>query len=309
MQQILSFALVRFALGLKITPEDAARQLIYDSFSGYDVLTAAREALEKTRDKILPGEDPGVNVEADRYSFFACDESREDLVWDLIQRFREDSNLKRAAITHTQLSKINDFFGVQGPCHDQRLKDYHRVNNKIKAHQQRFGQDPAPTVETGLFFDLMEGEDPLTFCAYMAIRSIIGKRKYCKTTKEAIRQRMFGAKSANVFEHLLCKEKAIFLLNEKTSRSEKARRYWLDKMINKLQNKKLVTKIGIKRRLYLSCTLSYSKLAEIISNEHRDNSPKKAEIKAIQIIKNRAGNRAGNGAGSGAAIIHELFYT
>jgi len=316
MQDILKFALVKFALSQEITKEDAARQLIYDTFCGNDVLAAAKTAFKENRGKNwLPKEDPGLNQlnEIDRYMFFSHNEERENLVWEIIELFRQDNSLLQAAITHTQLSKINQFFNVKGPKHDQRLRQFNEVNEKIKAHELRFNADPKPTIETELFFDFMNNDDmdPMLFAAYIAIRSIIGRRKYCKTTKEAIRQRMFGAKNNTVFEHLLNKEKAINELNEKTSRSEKSQRYWLDKMIKKLQDRKLITKIGIKRRLYLSCILSYEKLAQIIMKEDQQSTSKNDEKKAIQMIKKGAGSGAGNGAakgaGSGAAIITELF--
>jgi hypothetical protein len=289
MQDILRFALVKFALGQEISTEDAARQLIYDTICGNDVLAAARGALENSSYRDWhPEDETGIDFlnDIDRYSFFAANETREDLVYDLVEVFKEDSNLFQAAIKHSQLSKINQFFGVQGPGHDQRLKAFDKVNRKIKSHELRFGNDPKPTIETSLFFDFMNNEDdPLLFACYMAIRSILGRRKYCKTTKHAIQQRMFGAKSNKVFEHLLSKEKMIHKQNEIISRSEKSKRYWIDKLIKKLQERNLITKIGVKRNLYLSCLLGYEKLGQMIIKEDQQSTPKTEEMAMILKIK------------------------
>ncbi len=60
----------------------------------------------------------------------------------------------------------------------------------------------------------------MTFAVYLAIHSILGKKKYCRTTKEMILARAFGFRN---MEELMKNPPALF---EKYSK-----RYWIDKLL------------------------------------------------------------------------------
>lgn len=102
-----------------------------------------------------------------------------------------------------------------------------KEGKKIKPHN-----DPQPSINTSLLFDFRD-KDKTEFeiaqlLAYIAIRSILGKRQYVKTNKAHIVSRMFGYASVN---HLPVNfHGAIEALFKKYSN-----RYHIDKVLQALE--------------------------------------------------------------------------
>jgi hypothetical protein len=291
MENIIVYSIVDFALKQKITIKDAARQTCYDKFCKNEILISFNR-----RFKILyKNSDLEKSIEAtssDEISnsvsvndFFTSDETRESIVKVMIEVLKENKGLLDAAIEHTQLTKINSFFNIAGPGPNDRLKKYESIKKRILSHEEKYGEDPRPTLDRDLYFVFRRTyKDPLLFGTYIAIKSLIGRNSYTRTNKEAIATRMFGAKTKEILKNYN-ESRKFNAINKKIFKSEKSLRYWIDKQIDRLQELDLVKKISWGRGLYLTTSLSYDKLAEMITKEKKLQEHKQKEKEAIKQIR------------------------
>lgn len=296
MNRISIYSVVDFALKQKITIKDAARQVCYDlsrkkemlnSLFYADLGEAISEKVELLNQKRKEKKEASESVSFEDY--FTNDEVREYSNYCMVEILKDDKKLLDAAIMHTQLSKIDSFFNVSGPGPNHRLKVYQQTKNTILKHERNHGEDPRPTIDKDLFFEFWQPvkdastKDPLLFCAYIAIRSLIGQNSYTRTNKEAIAIRMLGAKTDKVLKGGLPTK--VIKINKKIRKSEKSLRYWIDKQIDRLQELDLVKKISWGRGLYLTTSLSYDELALMITKEKKLQEHKLKEKEAIKQIR------------------------
>ena len=263
-QKILKFALVDFALKQVVTPEDTARQMVYDCNQG-KAITELQEEFDQ-----LPEED-GYLYDPD-YNGFDITGTEINLTEDAVEILKKHEKLMEAATLNCQLSKINSFFGVTGPSPDVRLRNYNTVGEEVEKEEAKNGTDPRPTIEKNLFFDLIN--EPELFAAYMAIRSLEGQRKYTATNRPTIAGRMAGYKSAKI----LPKNNRVF---KKYSNS----RYYFDKLINRLVGRSLVKSMLRQKnwsRFYISTKLSSEELGTAIAKNKIKHEAKRNNDIAMQ---------------------------
>jgi hypothetical protein len=103
----------------------------------------------------------------------------------------------------------------------------------------------------------------MKYMAYLAIKSILGKKKWIKTTKEHIIARMFGF---NTYQDLKIEINQYPIL--KSLEEKYSRRRQMDKIFDELQVSNLVSNIiGFKGRrgLYINLSLSDKEFGEILA--------------------------------------------
>ena len=109
----------------------------------------------------------------------------------------------------------------------------------------------------------------MTFAIYLAIRSILGTKKYCRTTKEMILARAFGFRN---MEELMKNPPALF---EKYSPTK---RYWIDKALDEVVRggwniHVYSTKKGL-RGLYVGAGISVDEFENYVAEMMKAKDPK-----------------------------------
>lgn len=131
-------------------------------------------------------------------------------------------------------------------------------------------RNPLTSINTNMIFDFYKNYktefDISCFLAFAAIKSILGKKDYCKTNKELIIARIFGYNSINDLQYSNIKPDRYN--KDKTKKYELflkySKRYQIDKILNQLQtdwNLRLFSSHC--RGFYLSFGLSLEQLAKI----------------------------------------------
>ena len=141
------------------------------------------------------------------------------------------------------------------------------------------------------------------FCAFCAVRSIIGKAEYRKTNKGLILARMFSYNDAKDFKNSIPERfhrnqgKVMFerYTKELEVREKYAKRYHMDKLLTDLE-----LSWGLKRYsdhvrgMFLSFSLDYKKLAVVNENskkKYKLNELKEAKKQATLAVKNSSKTR------------------
>jgi hypothetical protein len=133
---------------------------------------------------------------------------------------------------------------------------------------------PIAGIEKDILFDfyknLKSEFDMICFAAFLAIRSILGKKVFCKTNKQLIHARMFGYVSAKELPTKLSPQEAKYKL-----------RWHIDKILFDLQtNWHLKLYAGHQRGMYVSFDLELPKLIEIAEKSKYKN--KVSEFKKMK---------------------------
>ena len=282
MEDIISFAIVDYALKQDITAEDAARQALYSYYRG----DGFKELYNIVDNYMIDDE---IDFDEDYNGFTGDSFNPEDGINDVLELFENDNHFYDLAVKNCQLSKIDEFFGITGPSNGVRLQKYNPVKKQVDHHEQRFGKEPMPTIEKKLFFDFREKPDPILFSAYIAIRSLQGQKNFVATTRNVILMRMMGAKSNKALEEHL-QDEDLKEVYQRFTRSTKALRYNFDKLFDRLLSRGLLrSKIferSVSRKIFLSTTIDYDGLAEKIVEQSNKKNHKAKENEAIQKIRN-----------------------
>jgi hypothetical protein len=140
--------------------------------------------------------------------------------------FNTDKDFKENAITFYQILEAKKYLNIN-PCTDLIISEGKQIEKIIPEHE------PFPMINVNLLNiycleDKTEYEIAL-FISYIAVRSILGTKPYCRTTKEMIIARMFGYESMKTLsiEKMDLPTKEMF---EKYSK-----RYHIDRILCDLQ--------------------------------------------------------------------------
>lgn len=108
--------------------------------------------------------------------------------------------------------------------------------------------------------DTMKSDERAIWAMYMGISSIIGDKDFAQTTSDMIKCRMFGAVNQNELETLL-KNKALKKVYDKYTT-----KHQYNKLLNIIQDRNMITEIGLNRRTYVSTKLkNVDELVDAIS--------------------------------------------
>lgn len=156
-------------------------------------------------------------------------------------------------------------------------------NNAIILYNKYGTNTPAIGLSTKIIFDYYKNpKDEFqisVLCAFCAVRSILGKKRICKTNKVLILERMFGYCSA------FPKPNNASGLFKKYSN-----RYHMDKVLNELElSWGLKSYSNHNRGFYLSFTAGLSELAK-----YCETNKKKTKLEQLRQAKNNAKQKALN---------------
>lgn len=111
----------------------------------------------------------------------------------------------------------------------------------------------------------MKSDTRAMWAMYFGILSIIGKKEYAQTTSSMIKCRMFGAKNKEELNSLLRNPALKKAYDRYTSK------YQYHKLLNIIQDRNLITEIGLNRRTYVSYKLkSIDELVDAISDKKNE---------------------------------------
>lgn len=200
----------------KVTEKDEQvfiEQFVYGYYNAPDTLTA--ELMEKIDEYIEKGM---FTPDLDHNGFTTSGSKKLNIdseMYELDRIFYRDAEFKNMAVDFGKLKDAFNFYGIDLDfCKLDWIKKMEIPDNspmlmipQIKLNE--FLSDDAKTE-----FDLM------TFAIYLAIRSILGKKTYCRTTKEMILARAFGFRNMAELNQ-----------NPPTLYAKYSKRYWIDKLL------------------------------------------------------------------------------
>lgn len=280
---IICFSVINRAKKTNYSMHDVSRQLMYDYYRNLDVM---EDVLQKKFKKYIKQDE--IILDEDYNGFVGIDNTfnPETNIKELQVIFRKDKEFEEFAIFHYQITCAAKLLNVQLGDIDNTIDRYEEALKQINHHQAKFGNDPMPGITTDLLWDVKgkkNNEEVELLCALTAIRSIIGQRSYSPTYKNVILMRMIGAKSKKALEECLNAEnpnKNLKIVYEKYSN-----RYHMDKMIEKLRERKFIqSKIALGRKIYFSTKLSMNELENVLKEERKKKNFKKVEAEARKRI-------------------------
>lgn len=277
---IINYGLVHYAKSrVSVTHKDVCRQLMYDFYRAEDKLSAY--ILRKLKQCIKSG---ALNYNEDYNGFdvhggFDPVEETEQL--KVI--FEEDKEFEQEATFHYQIHKTANFLNVKLGSMDKTLSSYEAAQKLLIDHENRFGKEPQPGIKTTFLFDLRDKKnekDNELLCAYIAIRSILGKNTLYGTNKSVILMRMIGAKSNDALEEHLKNPK----LKEIYDKYSKRRRFntLLEQLIKRGF---LKSKLYHSRRIYVSHEIGFKELPAAIIQTKKKYDIKSQEKEAGLLLK------------------------
>jgi hypothetical protein len=150
---------------------------------------------EENKSRFYENDDPKDDGGEDHYSVF-------------YKLFKRDPAFKELAILQYQLKQSYIFIGVKG--------GYNNIMPQVANIKKLTpSKEPFPMINTDLLFKFRNNEktefELVQLAMYLAIRSILGKKRMCKTNKALVLSRMFGySKPADMPEFLEEPLKTIF---------------------------------------------------------------------------------------------------
>lgn len=184
LNDIISFGIYHYSK-MVYDIEDVAKQLMY----GYYRSGLRNDLSVLTQEYI---NDKKLELDEDYNGFSGSEFHAEYEVPQLLELFENDTDFKEKAIEFYQIKQAYDFLGLEWNP-NKSLKAGKAIEKKIAV------KEPFPNISKSLVFDFRDNEksefDLIQFAAYISIRSILGRKAYCKTNKKMIISRMFGYKS------------------------------------------------------------------------------------------------------------------
>jgi len=184
LNDIISYGIYHFSK-MDYDIEEVAKQLMYGYYrSGLtnDLIVLTQSYIDKE----------SIEIDEDNNSFYGSEFNPETEVYQLLEIFENDNNFKEKAIEFFQIKQAYSFLGIEGSV-ENTLKAGKAIEKIIPE------KEPFPNISKSLVFDFRDNEksefDLIQFAAYISIRSILGRKGYCKTNKKMIISRMFGYKS------------------------------------------------------------------------------------------------------------------
>ena len=239
-------------------------QFVYAYYNEPDTLTM--ELAEKMEEAI----DEGMFHPDDDHKGFAAGKGRklnvDSEIRELERLFEDDREFKNMVINFGKAKDAYQFYGMK--------KDFRDIFEwAMEMEKQIPANSPMvmiPQKKLKEFYSEEKTElEIMTFAVYLAIRSILGTKKYCRTTKEMILARAFGFRNIN---ELMKNPPALF---EKYSPTK---RYWIDKALNEVVRggwniHVYSTKKGL-RGLYVGAGISVDEFENYVAEMMKAKDPK-----------------------------------
>lgn len=194
--KIISFGIYRFAKIQDYDLSDVAKQMMYCYYRKQGDLT---NDLYKMMQRYIDSEK--IYLDEDYNGFSDTEFNPETQIDQILNIFgyevmtdeinvnKSDTDFMEKAIEFYQIRQAYSFLGINGDF-DYCLKRGKEIERTIPA------KEPYPSINKKLLFEFRDHEktefDLMQFACYIAIRSILGKKPYCRTNKEMILCRAFG---------------------------------------------------------------------------------------------------------------------
>ena len=200
---------------------------------------------------------------------------------ELIEAGQSYPSFEADCIEFYRFKEAMKALGLQGDI-TSIIKSANVIKQQLIKYEARFGQDATFMVKIDMLLQFMYDDKPTyefeLFAAFAGIKSIIGKKDFCSTTKAFIVMRMIGAKSQAALEEII-KSPAVKAIYDRYTK-----RYHFDKLIIELQKRHFISAkigmtIGVKSRLFISCHLAYDLLPLAIAKYLQAKKQKSIEAK------------------------------
>ena len=190
--------------------------------------------------------------------------------------FNENESFKINAMEYYRMHMAMESLRITPGSIDSTLNEAKEVSAKIPEN------DPMPMINVTRLFNFLKNEksefELVQLAAYIGIRSIIGKKQYCKTNKLHIVSRMFGYTSHKQVP-IDFKSEYLKELHKKYSH-----RYHIDKVIRELElNWNVLTYSNNIRGLYIAMKNKIGIEALAIASEIKKRKNQIAELKQSKI--------------------------
>jgi hypothetical protein len=219
-EKIIKYGIYRFSKIQKYELYDVAKQIMYCYYRKQGDLT--NNLLEITQSYI---DAEMIDLDEDYSGFSFENFNPETEINQLLEIFETDLNFKEKSIEFYLIRQAYVFLGITGNF-ENCLKVGKQIEKTIPE------KEPFPMISKRLLFEFRDNDksefDLMQFAVYIAIRSILGKKSYCKTNKEMIICRSFGYASK---KHLPAKMHPII----KELFSKYMKRYHINNLIESLK--------------------------------------------------------------------------
>lgn len=255
---IFDYGIYKTASTQETTLDNAVKQSLYCFYRG-----GLTDSLKKKFDYMVYNN--VFSPDEDYNGFNANEFYPEDEIQSITQHLHENQSLSDEIIEFHKLRQIkgvlNIKFSIEGIA-----ETYKRLNKEYND----FKRCPLVMISKEMMFDYYLNQkseyEKVLFATYAGIRSIIGNKQFCQTTRNMIFTRMVGAKNNEALVEILKDKKVNGIYGKYT------KRYHEEKIINELRAKGYIkSKIAIKRRTYISCSLDLDELAEEIKRLFDEN--------------------------------------
>jgi hypothetical protein len=224
---IFDVGICRYAENLvcnhKVSPDEAARQLMYDYSRNPTALTS--ELINKIKfyislNKLTISENNGFT---DGWTKFEPTTE----IMALNEIFKKDNDFAKKTIKHTAIHRAIRFYEMESYISNlERFSNYQKILEIIPE------RDPWPMINIELLFKLYEPQteyELAQIAGYIGINSILGIKPYCKSNKNLILARMFGY---STYDHL---RKAELMPGVDELVKKYSNRYHMDKLLTFLE--------------------------------------------------------------------------
>ena len=158
---------------------------------------------------------------------------------------------RQAVVSFVALRDAAHFFGRKITDYDAVTSGGQRARQAVSEHETRHGKDATASVPADYFFEVLDSQPTLDdmriLRAVAAVRSLVGAKTVCGSTKAMIAARMIGAKSPVVAADMAARDPAIAA--ELAALSSRKR---FDRISTTAAARGFFGKCGMGRRVYLS---------------------------------------------------------
>ena len=158
---------------------------------------------------------------------------------------------RQAVVSFVALRDAAHFFGRKITDYDAVMQSAARSRQAVSEHETRHGKDATASVPADYFFEVLDNrptlDDMRSLRIVAAVRSLVGAKTVCGSTKSMIAARMIGAKSPVVAADMAARSPAIAA--ELAALSSRKR---FDRISTTAAARGFFGKCGMGRRVYLS---------------------------------------------------------
>ncbi len=161
--------------------------------------------------------DKGRLIIDEDYNGFNREEFNPEIETENLQNeFKTDQEFMNDCFEFYKYNQAKNYLSISGGDYETCIKTHEKMKNIFTSTVEKFGKMPHVQLNTSWLFDARDGkiEDQL-FRFIVAVKSLIGKKKYVHTNKKNIIFRMYGLKNDEMFAKApdSIKEKVKSLLN------------------------------------------------------------------------------------------------